>query len=76
MKDSKLMTVSEVAEYLRCHPATIYKLLKKGGIPAFRVGGDWRFNPDAIDQWRENQTNRIEVLTPDATSARQRSATG
>jgi excisionase family DNA binding protein len=52
MKESNLMNVRELAEYLRCHPATIYKLLKKGKIPAFKVGSDWRFNPEAIDEWR------------------------
>jgi excisionase family DNA binding protein len=76
MRESNLMTVTEVAEYLRCHPSTIYKLLKKGEIPAFRIGADWRFKPEAIDQWRESQTNRIEVLPPEATTARQRSTTG
>jgi excisionase family DNA binding protein len=55
MKESNLMNVRELAEYLRCHPATIYKLLKKGKIPAFKVGSDWRFNPQAIDEWREDQ---------------------
>jgi excisionase family DNA binding protein len=53
------MTVAEVAEYLRCQRATIYKLLKKGTIPAFKVGSDWRFNPEAIDQWREGQNPQV-----------------
>jgi excisionase family DNA binding protein len=70
MKESTLMTVREVAEHLRCHPATIYKLLKKRKIPAFKVGSDWRFNPKAIDQWLESQTNRVEVLSSEPTSVR------
>jgi excisionase family DNA binding protein len=61
MKESNLMTVRELAQYLRCHPATIYKLLKKGKIPAFKVGSDWRFNPVAIDEWRVDQTNQISI---------------
>jgi len=40
---SKVMTVSEVSAYLKVHPATIYRLLKKKKIPAFRIGRDWRF---------------------------------
>lgn len=37
------------------HPATIYKLLKRHQIPAFRIGSDWRFRIEAIDRWRLEQ---------------------
>ena len=47
-----VMTVRELAEYLRVHPATIYRLLRQGKLPGFRVGSDWRFSREAIDQWR------------------------
>ena len=46
------MTVTDVAEYLKVSPSTIYHLLKAGQLPAFRVGGDWRFNVEEIDHWR------------------------
>jgi excisionase family DNA binding protein len=46
------MNVTELAEYLRIHRTTIYRLLKAGKLPAFRVGSDWRFNVEAIDDWR------------------------
>jgi excisionase family DNA binding protein len=49
------MTVREVSDYLRVHPATIYRLLKRNQIPAFRVGADWRFEIKAIDRWRKEQ---------------------
>jgi excisionase family DNA binding protein len=52
---NKIMTVREVSEYLRVHSTTVYRLLKKGKLPAFRVGSDWRFNVDAIDLWRRGQ---------------------
>jgi excisionase family DNA binding protein len=45
------LTAQEVSEYLRVHPTTIYRLANKKQIPGFRVGGDWRFNIDAIDRW-------------------------
>jgi excisionase family DNA binding protein len=47
-----VLTLEEVAEYLRVHPTTIYRLLKKHKIPAFKVGSDWRFNLASIDRWR------------------------
>jgi excisionase family DNA binding protein len=46
-----LLTVREVAEYLRVHQATVYRLLKEQKLPAFRVGSDWRFNREVIERW-------------------------
>jgi excisionase family DNA binding protein len=46
-----VMTLEEVAEFLRVHASTIYRLLKKGSIPAFKLGGEWRFNKESIEQW-------------------------
>jgi excisionase family DNA binding protein len=37
--------------YLRVHPSTIYKLLRSGELPGFKVGSDWRFNTELIDRW-------------------------
>ncbi len=48
----KILTLEEVADYLRVHPSTIYRLVKKGKLPAFKVGSDWRFNLAAIESWR------------------------
>ena len=45
------MTVKEIAEYLRVHPSTVYKLLRTGDLPGFRIGTDWRFNAEVIDRW-------------------------
>lgn len=49
--DSPVMSVKEVADYLQVHPSTIYRLLKRGTIPAFRVGSDWRFRKADLDAW-------------------------
>ena len=48
----RVMTVRELSEYLHVHPSTIYRLLRRNQIPAFRMGSDWRFNIEAIDRWR------------------------
>jgi excisionase family DNA binding protein len=47
-----ILTVQNVAEYLRLHPSTIYRLVKTKQLPAFKIGGDWRFNRESIDRWR------------------------
>jgi len=48
---AELMTVEEVARYLRVTKKTIYRLLKRGSIPASKVGRQWRFDKTAIDEW-------------------------
>ena len=54
--DRKIMTVGELAAYLRVHPSTIYNLLKRGELPGFRIGTDWRFDREQIERWQTNQT--------------------
>jgi excisionase family DNA binding protein len=53
---NEIMTVRQLAEYLRSHPSTIYRLLKNREIPVFRLGGNWRFDRAAIDQWIKKTT--------------------
>jgi excisionase family DNA binding protein len=63
LTDTKVLTVSELSNYLRVHRSTVYRLLKKGQLPGFRIGSDWRFNVEAIDQWRLQQsTEQLEEL--------------
>jgi excisionase family DNA binding protein len=49
---SKIMTVPEESAYLRVHPSTIYKMVRRHELPAFRIGSDWRFELDAMERWR------------------------
>jgi len=51
-----LMTVPEVANYLRVTRKTIYRLLGRGDIPATKVGHQWRFAKTAIDEWLQRQS--------------------
>lgn len=48
---TELMTLEEVADYLRVTEKTIHRLLKRGGIPATKVGRQWRFDKASIDEW-------------------------
>jgi len=52
-KLEKLMTLEEVAEYLRLSVHTIYKMAQKGKIPALKAGKKWRFRKEDIDYWLE-----------------------
>jgi excisionase family DNA binding protein len=53
--NSRIMTVTELADYIRVHPTTIYRQLKRRQLPAFKVGSDWRFTVESIDRWRLGQ---------------------
>jgi excisionase family DNA binding protein len=56
---SAVMTVDELAAYLRVHPSTVYKLLKRKGLPGFRVGSDWRFSVPIIDEWIKEKAAKV-----------------
>jgi excisionase family DNA binding protein len=58
------LTVPELAEHLRVHPTTIYRLLRAGRIPAIRAGNSWRFDRAAINKWESDQTASSEVESP------------
>ena len=46
-----VMTVEEVAEYLRIPRGSIYKLAQRGGIPCQKVGRHWRFHREHLEGW-------------------------
>ena len=53
-----IMTVDELARYLRVHTMTVYRLIQRGSLPAIRVGHSWRFRKDHVDGWlAERQVN-------------------
>ena len=60
----EIMTPKEAAEYLGLHLITIYRLVKKGKLPGFKIGGQWRFKKDLLDEWiayKINKRSRDEV---------------
>lgn len=46
-----MMTIDEVADYLRIHKSTIYRLARDGVLPGCKVGSQWRFKKESIDRW-------------------------
>lgn len=57
MKKS-LMDFKDAKGYLRVSRATLYRLLQDGKIPASKVGGQWRFRRERLEEWLEEQENR------------------
>lgn len=50
-KMGEILTVAEVAILLRLHPTTIYRLVKRGELPGFKIGDNWRISSDALESW-------------------------
>ena len=47
----QILTVKELAKYLKFTEETIYKYVKEDNIPTCRIGSRWRFDKDKIDEW-------------------------
>jgi len=55
------MTTGEVARYLRVDKYTIYRLVAKGKLPAFKVGNQWRFKRSILERWlNKNRSAPLE----------------
>lgn len=57
-KRTQIMTLKEAAKYLGVHPMTTYKLIKNSGLPALKLGGQWRFKKDILDEWLVTQMGK------------------
>ena len=53
----EILTIREVAEFLKVTERTIYKLAGEGKIPSFKVGGSWRFQRADLVQWMNEQAS-------------------
>ena len=76
--EEDILTIEEVAKYLRVSERTVYDWAQKGEIPAGKIGTVWRFKKNDIERWvnerlssnsRENAANQIvqirNILSPD-----------
>lgn len=48
-----VLTIQELAVYLKIPKSTLYKLVREGKIPSQKIGRHWRFRKGAIDLWLE-----------------------
>jgi len=59
----ELMDVKEAAQYLKINYMTVYKLAQKKKLPAFKIGGNWRFKKEILDEWLKQQaTSQKEFI--------------
>jgi excisionase family DNA binding protein len=53
--ESEIMTLYGVADYLNCHYSTVHRLIRQGGLPVFRLGGDFRVWRTDLVEWIAQQ---------------------
>lgn len=54
----QILTIKDVAIYLKLAEKTAYKLAAEGKLPGFKVGGSWRFKAVDIEKWIEDKKNK------------------
>ncbi|KWI60005.1 helix-turn-helix domain-containing protein [Burkholderia ubonensis] len=59
-REDEILTIKQVADYLKVTERTIYRLAAAKKIPAFKVGGTWRFRIGDIDGWIVAQSGTME----------------
>ena len=54
MNEDEILTLEEVAKYLKLQPQTVYKWAQEGNIPGAKLGKEWRFRRRILDEWVDN----------------------
>lgn len=54
----QLLTFKQTADYLQFHPAKLYRLIKQKLVPALKLGGQWRFSKEVLDDWIDGKLNQ------------------
>lgn len=60
--ESDILTIREVAEYLKIKTKTAYNLASGGKLPGFKVGGVWRFRKAEIARWISQQETQSHTM--------------
>lgn len=55
----EILTIQEIAEYLKLNEKTAYRLASEGKLPGFKVGGSWRFKRVDLEKWIEEQKDKL-----------------
>lgn len=61
MSDDEILTIKELASYLKIAEKTIYRFVSEGRIPGFKIGGSWRFRKSEIDQWTKSKAEAVDM---------------
>ena len=62
--EDRWLSVDEICEYLGMSRDTIYKWIEEKGLPAYRLGRQWKFKAEEIDEWVRKGSNHKTNLNP------------
>jgi excisionase family DNA binding protein len=51
--DQELMTLDDIAKYLKVSSWTVYRFVREGRLPCYRLGHQWRFKKSLVEEWLE-----------------------
>lgn len=57
--EDEILTLEEVAVYLKAAKRTVYRLAQRGEIPAFKLGGTWRFRQSDLNRWIDSSMKKL-----------------
>lgn len=57
----EILTIDEVAAFLKAGKRTVYRLAASGKLPAFKLGGTWRFRHSDLDKWIASRIGKAKV---------------
>ena len=60
----EILTIDEVAAYLKAGKRTVYRLAASGKLPAFKLGGTWRFRRSELEHWIDQNSNQRAPAKP------------
>ena len=55
--EDQILTIEELANYLKVSKSTLYKLVQEGKVPGQKVGRHWRFRRETIDRWLDRTSD-------------------
>lgn len=59
-----ILTIDELADYLRISKSSLYKLAQAGKLPGQKIGRHWRFHKEAVDQWLKDTKKPVSGNKP------------
>lgn len=56
--ETNMLTIAEVAKYLKLHELTVRRLAREGELPAFKVGRQWRIKRNLLENWIADRSGK------------------
>lgn len=68
-QQDRWLTIDELSVYLKMSRTKLYQMAQKGELPGAKIGTQWRFNRDRIDQWMDDKINIVSSQKTETSNA-------